>query len=129
MIFLLFGYLLQQILPNFVLQRALYEARERPSKTFSWKAFMLSNILVELPWNTLMAVIVYFCYYYAVGLYKNAVPTDAVHERGALFFLFTLMFMLFTSSFANMIIAAIDTAETAANIGQLLFSLSLIFCG
>lgn len=45
-------------MPHFVTQRSLYEARERPSKTYSWKAFMLSNIFVELPWNTLMAVIV-----------------------------------------------------------------------
>lgn len=109
MVFLLFGNLLQQILPNFVVQRALYEVRERPAKTFSWKAFMFSNIIVELPWNTLMAVFVYFTFYYPVGLYKNAEPTDAVHERGALFFLTMLAFFLFTSTFANMIIAGMDS--------------------
>jgi ABC-type multidrug transport system permease subunit len=37
-----------QIIPVFVTQRTLYEARERPSKTYSWKAFMLANIFVEL---------------------------------------------------------------------------------
>lgn len=37
--------------------------------------------------------------------------------------------MLFTSTFSTMMISAIDTAETAGNIGNLLFSLSLIFCG
>lgn len=109
MLFLLFGNLLQQILPNFVVQRALYEVRERPAKTFSWKAFMLSNIIVELPWNTLMAVFVFFTLYYPVGFYKNAEPTDAVHERGALFFLLTLAFFLFTSTFANMVIAGMDS--------------------
>ena len=109
MIFLLFGNLLQQILPNFVVQRALYEVRERPAKTFSWKAFMYSNIIVELPWNSLMAVFVYFCFYYPVGLYKNAEPTDAVHERGGLFFLLMLAFFWFTSTFANMIIAGMDS--------------------
>jgi ATP-binding cassette subfamily G (WHITE) protein 2 (PDR) len=79
--------LVPQILPNFVTQRALYEARERPAKTYSWQIFMLSNILVELPWNTFMAVLVFICWYYPVGLYRNAQPTQAVAERGGAMFL------------------------------------------
>lgn len=38
-------------MPNFVVQRSLYEVRERPSKTYSWKVFILSNIVVEIPWS------------------------------------------------------------------------------
>ncbi|RDW90012.1 pleiotropic drug resistance family ABC transporter [Aspergillus mulundensis] len=125
----IFGNLVQQIMPNFVTQRALYEVRERPSKAYSWKAFMTANIIVELPWNALMAVIMFICWYYPVGLYRNAEPTDAVNERGALMFLLILTFLLFTSTFAHMIIAGIETAETGGNIAQLLFSLCLIFCG
>ena len=127
MTFTIFGQLVQQIMPHFVTQRSLYEVRERPSKTYSWQAFMISNIVVELPWNSLMAVIMYFCYYYPVGLYNNA--GDDLHGRGALFFLFMLEFLLFTSSFTNMIIAGMDSAETGGNIANLMFSLSLIFCG
>lgn len=37
----IFSNLAQQIMPNFVTQRALYEVRERPSKAYSWQAFML----------------------------------------------------------------------------------------
>jgi ATP-binding cassette subfamily G (WHITE) protein 2 (PDR) len=43
--------LLYQILPMFVSQRALYEARERQSKTYAWQAFVLSNIAIEMAWN------------------------------------------------------------------------------
>ncbi|KAF2718209.1 ATP-binding cassette multidrug transporter [Polychaeton citri CBS 116435] len=129
MLFTIFSQLVQQIMPHFVAQRSLYEVRERPSKTYSWQSFMISNIIVELPWNSLMAVIMFFCFYYPVGLYNNAAPTDSVHERGALFFLFVLEFLLFTSTFTNMMIAGIDTAETAGNIANLMFSLCLIFCG
>lgn len=88
MLLTIFGQLSQQILPLFVTQRALYEARERPSKTYSWKAFIISNIVVELPWNFLAGVIIFFCWYYPIGLYKNAIPDDQVHERGALMFLY-----------------------------------------
>lgn len=129
MLFTIFGNLVQQIMPHFVTQRALYEVRERPSKAYSWKAFMIANIVVEIPWNTLMAVIVYFCWYYPIGLYRNAEPTNAVHERGALMFLFVWTFLLFSCTFSHVCIAGIELAETGGNIAQLLFTLCLIFCG
>lgn len=129
MLFTIFGQLVQQIMPLFVTQRALYEVRERPSKTYSWKAFMLSNIVVELPWNTLAATLLFFCWYYPIGLYENAALTGTVTERGALMWLLILTFLLFASTFAHMVIAGIDTAETGGNLANLMFSLCLIFCG
>lgn len=133
-------------MPLFVQQRELYEARERPSKTFSWKVFMVSQIIAEVPWNTLMAVLLFLEFYYPVrlswwrlvsaadnapqvGLYRNAEPTNSVNERATLVFLFLWQFLIFAGTFAHLMIAAIPTAETAGNMGNLLFSLSLIFCG
>ncbi|PFH60959.1 hypothetical protein XA68_18488 [Ophiocordyceps unilateralis] len=124
-----FGQIVQQSMPQFVIQRSLYEARERPSKVYSWKVFMLSQIIVELPWNSLMAAIMYVCFYYPVGLYRNAEPTDAVAERGALVFLYLLAFMLFTGSFSTLVIAGFETAEAGGNMANLMFTLCLIFCG
>ncbi|KAL4866663.1 hypothetical protein BDV12DRAFT_187304 [Aspergillus spectabilis] len=129
MLMTIFGNLVQQIMPNFVTQRSLYEARERPSKAYSWKAFMIANIIVELPWNTLMAALIFFCWYYPIGLYNNARPTDTVTERGGLMFLLLWTFLLFTSTFAHMVIAGIELAETGGNVASMLFSLCLIFCG
>ena len=43
--------LVYQIMPNFVVQRTLYEARERQSKTYMWQAFLFSNIVIEMFWN------------------------------------------------------------------------------
>ncbi|KAM0790552.1 hypothetical protein ACM66B_004421 [Microbotryomycetes sp. NB124-2] len=129
MLFTIFGNLTQQIMPQFALMRELYEARERPAKTFSWKAFMLASILVEVPFNLVMGTVMFFCYYYPVGLQRNASVTDTVAERGALFWLYVQQFLLFTSTFTHMLIAPMSSVETAGNIGNLLFSLSLIFCG
>jgi len=125
----IFGQLVQQILPNFVTQRALYEVRERPAKTYSWKVFMLSNIIVELPYQTFMAVIMYFCWYYPIGIYRNAIPTQTVYERGALMFLLIFMYLIFTSTFAHMVVAAAKSAEIGGAIANLMFSLCLLFCG
>ncbi|KAL8375071.1 hypothetical protein RB599_001686 [Gaeumannomyces hyphopodioides] len=124
-----FGQLVQQTMPHFVIQRDLYEVRERPSKVYSWKIFMLSQIIVELPWNTLMAVIMFFCWYYPVGLYRNAIPAGQVVERGGLMFLYLWIFLIFTSTFTDLMIAGFETAEAGGNIANLLFTLCLIFCG
>ncbi|KAL3451109.1 ABC-2 type transporter-domain-containing protein [Aspergillus insuetus] len=129
MLMTIFGNLVQQIMPNFVTQRSLYEARERPSKAYSWQAFMCSNIIVELPWNTLMAAIIYFCWYYPIGLYNNASQTDSTTEKGGLMFLLIWVFLLFTSTFSHMVIAGIELPETGGNIATMLFSLCLVFCG
>ncbi|KAK5995250.1 ZEB2-regulated ABC transporter 1 [Cladobotryum mycophilum] len=128
-LFTVFGQMIQQTMPQFVIQRSLYEVRERPSKVYGWKVFILSQIIVEIPWNALMSVIMFFCWYYPIGLYRNAEPSDAVTERGALMFLFILAFMLFTCTFCTFMIAGFETAEGGANMANLMFMLCLIFCG
>lgn len=129
MLLVVFAFLVYQTMPNFIMQREQYEARERASRAYSWYVFMLVNIIVELPWNTLAALFIFFPFYYLVGMYKNAVPTDAVTERGGLMFLFIWAFMLFESTFADMVVAGVPTAEIGATVSLLMFSLCLIFCG
>lgn len=127
MFLVIFAPLVEQMLPHFATQRSLYEVRERPSKTYSWIAFMLSNIIAELPWQTLIAVFSFFCYYYPVGYYRNA--GHQVHERGAMVFMIIWGFYLFTSTFAHMVIAAVEDSNTGANIATILFIICLGFCG
>ena len=122
MVCAIFSSLVQQIIPLFLTQRGLYEVRERPSKTYSWKAFMLSTILVEIPYQIFMGVLVYGCYYYAVvGVQSSA--------RQGLILLFFIQFFVYASTFADMVIAALPDAETAGAIVTLLFSLALTFNG
>ena len=129
MLLIIFPNLVQQMMPSFATQRALYEVRERPSKTYSWQAFMMASIFVELPWNILMSVPAFFSWYYPIGLYHNAEPTNAVTERSGVMFLLILIFLMFTSTFSSMIIAGIEQPETGGNVAELLFSLCLIFNG
>ncbi|KAF3023105.1 hypothetical protein E8E14_013473 [Neopestalotiopsis sp. 37M] len=125
----IFGQVLEQILPVFVSQRTLYEARERPSKAYSWKAFLLSNIFVEMAYNTLMAVLCFVCWYFPIGLYRNAYFTDSVDSRGITAFLHVWAFFMFTSTFANMIIAGLESADVAGAIANLFFIMMFLFCG
>ena len=64
-----------------------------------------------------------------MGLYRNAEWTDQVHFRGTTVFLHVWMFFLFTSTFANMVIAGIQSADVAGGIVNLLMILMFAFCG
>ena len=125
----MFSQLVQQYAPNFGRQRSLYEVRERPSKTYDWKVFILTNIVAELPWSILVGTVFYFVWYYPIGYYHNAAFTNTVHIRGFLTWLYTVQFFLYTSTFATAVVAGIESPETAGNIANLLFSMCLIFCG
>jgi ATP-binding cassette, subfamily G (WHITE), member 2, PDR len=129
MLLVIFAFLVYQTMPHFILQRQQYEGRERASRVYSWPVFILASIIVELPWNTLASLLVFFPFYYLVGMNKNAIATDAVTERGGLMFFITWSFMMFESTFTAMVVAGVGTAEVGAILALLLFALSLIFCG
>jgi ATP-binding cassette subfamily G (WHITE) protein 2 (PDR) len=118
----MFTTLVQQIQPLFVTQRALYEVRERPSKAYSWKAFLMANIIVEIPYQILTGVIVFGCAYYPVVGIQDSV-------RQILVLLFIIQFFIYASAFAHMCIAAFPDVQTAGAIVTLLVMFSLIFCG
>ncbi|SPO03131.1 probable ABC1 transport protein [Cephalotrichum gorgonifer] len=124
-----FGQLVQQQMPYFVTQRSLYEVRERPSKTYSWIVFMLSQMIAEIPWNTLLSVIMFVCLYYPVGFNNNAAITDAEVSRGGLTWLLFWQFLVFTSTFGHACISFVDTAEAGGNLANVLFMMCLLFCG
>lgn len=112
-----------QIMPNFITQRSLYEVRERPSKAYSWSAFLTANIVVEIPYQILLAVVVYGAWYFPVfGQHQSS-------DIQGLMLLFLIQFMLFSSTFAHMVVAALPNAPTAGNIATLLFSMMLTFDG
>ncbi|KAI2910673.1 hypothetical protein CBS147343_9856 [Aspergillus niger] len=129
MLLSMFGQLSEQIMPQFIEQRDVYEARERPSRMYEWKVLMLSNLVIEIVWNSLMAVVAYFCWYYPIGLYQNAIATHQIASRGCLMFLFTWAFMMFTSTFTHTLIAGMDSADSAGSVGNLCYMLCITFCG
>ena len=129
MSFIPFNTMVQQMLPYFVQNREVYEVREAPSRTFSWFAFMAAQISSEIPFQFVLGVLAYLCWYYPVGLYRNAEPTDAVHERGALVWLLMTTFYVYTTTMGHLCISFIEIAENAANLAVMLFTMCLTFCG
>jgi ATP-binding cassette, subfamily G (WHITE), member 2, PDR len=110
-------------MPRFVTQRSLYEVRERPSKAYSWQAFLLANITVEIPYQIVTGILVW------ASLYFPVFGAGQSSERQGLFLLYSIQFQVFTSTFAHMLIAGLPDAETAGNIATTMFSLVLTFNG
>ncbi|OAA59699.1 ABC-2 type transporter [Niveomyces insectorum RCEF 264] len=128
-LFTIFGQIVQQSIPQFVIQRSLYEARERPAKVYSWKVFILAQIFVELPWNCLMAVFMYCSWYYPIALFRNTELEHQTAERGALVFLFLLIFMVFAGTFSTFMVSGFNSASAGGTLADLMFSFCLMFCG
>ncbi|OAA69680.1 ABC-2 type transporter [Cordyceps fumosorosea ARSEF 2679] len=118
----IFPTLVQQIQPLFVTQRSLYEVRERPSKAYSWVAFVLANIVVEIPYQIVAGILIYACFYYPVV----GVQTS---DRQVLVLLFVVQLFLYASSFAHMTIAAMPDAQTASSVVTVLVLMSILFNG
>ncbi|GME88916.1 unnamed protein product [[Candida] boidinii] len=118
-----------QYLPNYMYQRDIYEVRERPSKTFHWSAFILAQITAEIPWNIFAGTLGFFCWYYPVGLYKNAIASDTVALRGAYTWLSIIGLTIYGCTLGQLCIAGADTMDNAANMASMFFSFSLNFCG
>ncbi|KAF4624221.1 hypothetical protein G7Y89_g13953 [Cudoniella acicularis] len=109
--------------------RTLYESREGRSKSYSWVVFLSVNILVELFWQTLAAVLVFVAWYYPTGLWRNSDSTFGWIERGALVFILVWLFCLWISTFSQAVAAGIEHVETSVQVATLFFWLSLVFSG
>lgn len=129
MSFMPFNTLVQQMLPYYVKQREIYEVREAPSRTFSWVTFILAQISSELPYQFVVGTLAFFCWYYPVGLYQNAEPTDAVNSRGVLMWLLLTAFYIYTTTLGHFCAAFNESDQNAANIAVLMFTMCLNFCG
>ncbi|KAH7398520.1 putative ABC multidrug transporter [Pyrenochaeta sp. MPI-SDFR-AT-0127] len=125
----LFGAHVQLIMKRFYESRTVFEVRERQSRTYSWVAFLISNILVELSSQTVVSVIAFVCWYYPLGMWQNADRLGELNERGGLTFMFIWSLMILFQTMSQMLMTIMPDIPTGINIANLLFMLSLIFSG
>ncbi|KAJ5167607.1 uncharacterized protein N7482_003201 [Penicillium canariense] len=119
----IFNTLVNQIMPRFVSQRSLYEVRERPSRIYSWKIFILSQILVEVPWQICLGVCSWASFYWSVF------GTGQDSESRTLIMLFIVQFFVYAASMAQFVASAIPEPTLGAMLATLMFGLSFIFNG
>ena len=117
-----FNTVAQQVMPNLVLQRAVYEVRERHSNMYSWAVLMLANILTEIAYHVVLGVVSFAIYNYAVFGVRS--PEDQ-----GLVLLFFVQFYVLAGTFAQMVIAPLPNATTAGRVTTILFAMMVLFAG
>lgn len=86
------------------------------------RAFIIANILVEVPFQIVTGVLIYACFYYPVVGIQSSL-------RQGLVLLYVIQLFIYASAFAHMTIAAMPDAQTAAAIVNVLTIMSIIFSG
>ncbi|GAA5915070.1 hypothetical protein JCM6882_006773, partial [Rhodosporidiobolus microsporus] len=112
----------QQLQPKFLGLRQLFDAREKPSRMYSWPIFVASSILVEMPYNVVAGTIFWCIWYFLVGFPKAT-------ERAGYAWLMHMAFELYFPTFAQAIASFSPTAMAASVLFSTFFSFVIIFNG
>ncbi|KDN44914.1 putative SNQ2-ABC transporter [Tilletiaria anomala UBC 951] len=108
----------QQLQPVFLQMRNLFEARERPSKIYSWPVLVLSALLTELPWNWLGGTLFWIPWQFFI------MPWSCFQ-----WFMYSIIFQSYFVTFALAIAALSPNAMVGAIIFSTFFSFVIVFCG
>ncbi|KAJ9311399.1 hypothetical protein DTO271D3_8376 [Paecilomyces variotii] len=113
---------MNSIVPKFYMNRALWEAREYPSRIYGWIAFCTANIVCEIPAAIVTSVVYWLLWYYPVGL-----PTDS--STAGYVFLMTMLFFLFQASWGQWICAFAPSFTVISNVLPFFFVMVNLFNG
>lgn len=100
---------LNAVLPKFYMNRALWEAREHPSRTYGWVAFCTAQVISEVPAAIFCSVLYWLSWYYGSGL-----PTDS--STAGYIFLMTMLFFIFQASWGQWICAFAPNFTVISNV-------------
>jgi ABC-type multidrug transport system ATPase subunit len=113
---------MNSIVPKFYMNRALWEAREYPSRIYGWVAFCTANVVCEIPVAIISALIYWLLWYYPVGF-----PTDS--STAGYVFLMSMLFFLFQASWGQWICAFAPSFTVISNVLPFFFVMVNLFNG
>ncbi|KAE8322760.1 ABC-2 type transporter-domain-containing protein [Aspergillus sergii] len=111
-----------QLQPLFIERRDIYDAREKKSRMYSWKAFVTALIVSEFPYLCVCGVLYFLCWYYTVGF------PAASEKAGAALFVVVLYEFSYTG-IGQFVAAYSPNAVFAALVNPLLVGIMVSFCG
>lgn len=100
------------VLPKFYSNMDLWQAREFPSRIYGWVAFVTAQIVAELPYAVLQAVVYCLLWYYPTGL-----PHES-STAGYVFFM-VLLFHVYQASWGQWIRAWASSYTVISNVSSL----------
>ncbi|KAF3386286.1 Brefeldin A resistance protein [Penicillium rolfsii] len=113
---------INQLQPLFIQRRDIYDAREKKSRMYSWKAFVTGLIVSEFPYLCLCAVLYFVCWYYQTNL------PHASKEVGSIFFIMLIYDFIYTG-IGQFVAAYAPNATFAALVNPLIVNSLVLFCG
>ncbi|OQD78445.1 hypothetical protein PENDEC_c001G03921 [Penicillium decumbens] len=113
---------LNSVVPKFYINRALWEAREYPSRIYGWVAFCTANVVCEIPAAIITGLVYWLLWYYPVGL-----PTDS--STAGYVFLMSMLFFLFQASWGQWICAFAPSFTVISNVLPFFFVMVNLFNG
>ncbi|GAQ41025.1 hypothetical protein AtubIFM55763_005022 [Aspergillus tubingensis] len=122
LIILLPPIVLNSLVPKFYINRALWEAREYPSRIYGWIAFCTANIICEIPMAIISGLIYWLLWYYPAGF-----PTDS--SNAGYVFLMSVLFFLFQASWGQWICAFAPSFTVISNTLPFFFVMTGLFNG
>lgn len=121
--------MLQQTVPHFLHHRGLFEARERPSKIFSWFPWIMAQITAEFPWQLITGTLAFFTWFYPVGFYQHMEGNHAISERTALTWIISVTLHVFISTFSQLWFVAFDDPMIGAQLAVVGYTLGFDYSG
>ncbi|KAG7732144.1 hypothetical protein KL948_002342 [Ogataea haglerorum] len=119
----------QQLLPLVEEERNVYEVRERPSKLYSWYAFVSATFTAELPWSFITGTLSFVTWYLPLGLYRDAEQTHSVSERAGLVWLLLTFFYIYATTLGYFCSFGLEVMSNGMNNSFMVFMLSMNFSG
>ncbi|KAJ8067991.1 hypothetical protein OCU04_003570 [Sclerotinia nivalis] len=111
-----------QLQPLFIERRDIYETREKKSKMYSWWAFATGNVVSELPYLVVCAILYFVCWYYTVGF-----PSDS-HKAGSVLFVMICYEFIYTG-IGQFVAAYAPNVLFASLVNPLVIGTLVSFCG
>jgi len=108
----------QQLQIPFIAMRSIYEIRERPSKMYSWSAWVTSQLVMELPWNIFCGTAFFLCWYWTVGY-----PTS---RAGYTYLMVSVLLPAYYTSIGQAVASMAPNPEVAALIFTSIFNFVLL---
>lgn len=110
------------VVPKFYQNRALWEAREHPSRIYGWFAFCTAQVVAEIPMAVVSSVLYWVLWYYPTNM-----PRDST--TAGYMFLMTMLFYFFMSSWGQWICAFAPNYTVISNVLPFFFVTVSIFNG
>ena len=113
---------MNSVVPKFYINRALWEAREYPSRIYGWVAFCTASVVCEIPAAIVTGLVYWLLWYYPVGLSYDSSNAGYV-------FLMSMLFFLFQASWGQWICAFAPSFTVISNVLPFFFVMVNLFNG